>query len=369
MRGALHEERVRLFADPANRLEEVFDEHDLVRREALELQVVEQGVLVTGARRSKCDEGRAPHCQRPSRALEIVEEEPAAADGGGGGGGGGRGGGGSSGGRTHQFVLHPAGGADQQLEEVGREVGGQLDLGAAGEVARPHRVDAVRLHHRDLVRALEERDLPADRKALAERPRDLVVELVEAAAEWVEAVHPDHPSEEPPTSTRRRRPLRADPPTPRAGPLAPGRTHPHRHRRGTPPAVRPRTPRSTPRACRARSRPPGSRRPVAAKPPAGGRCARRSPAEGSRNRGGRPRPCQSRATGQARRSSARERRSRRPLRRGSARHPGRPGTRPPVRVRCAGAPSATGRSSPARRAASAGSRPSAGARIAEVPFG
>jgi hypothetical protein len=82
-----------------------------------------------------------------------------------------------------QLVLHATGGADQQLEQLGGEVGGQLHLGAASQVARAHLLDAAGLHHRDVVVALEQRDLPADAKPLAEQPRDLVVEHVEATAE------------------------------------------------------------------------------------------------------------------------------------------------------------------------------------------
>ena len=67
---------------------------------------------------------------------------------------------------------------------------GQIDLGGASEVTGAHLGDAVRLHHRDLVRALVLRDLPADLKALAEQPRDLASSsAIQATAEGVEVAH------------------------------------------------------------------------------------------------------------------------------------------------------------------------------------
>src|ERR1044072_9442737 len=97
----------------------------------------------------------------------------------------------------HQLVLELAGGADQELEELGGEIGGQAGLGAAGEGARPHLGDPLRLHHRDSLRRLVAGVFAADLEALTEQAGDLLVERVEATAEALEATHASAPSSRP----------------------------------------------------------------------------------------------------------------------------------------------------------------------------
>lgn len=66
MGAALHEERVRPLAHPAYRREQVFGEDDLEVRDPLEVEVMQQRVLVAGARRAERDEGRPCHRALPS---------------------------------------------------------------------------------------------------------------------------------------------------------------------------------------------------------------------------------------------------------------------------------------------------------------
>src|SRR4029450_7133063 len=71
--------------------------------------------------------------------------------------------------RRHQLVLLLAGGGDQERMEVAGELGRQAGLLAARQVALAHRLDPVRLHHRDLVLELVAGGRAADLGALAEQ--------------------------------------------------------------------------------------------------------------------------------------------------------------------------------------------------------
>ena len=76
---------------------------------------------------------------------------------------------------------------------------GQVDLGAAGEVAGADLGDPLGLHHRDPVLTLVLGDFAADLEALAEQARDLLVDRVEPLAKPAE-----------PVLTHRRPPFRCD---------------------------------------------------------------------------------------------------------------------------------------------------------------
>jgi len=65
VRAALHQERVRLLADLADRLEQVAHQHDLEAVDPLELEVVAQSILVACAGRSQRDEPRRSHSPAP----------------------------------------------------------------------------------------------------------------------------------------------------------------------------------------------------------------------------------------------------------------------------------------------------------------